>query len=297
MRSERILTVRIFAAALIAASAILSLPAKAQDLSGTLQKIRETKTIALGVQETSIPFSYLDGNQQAVGYSVDLCLGIADAIKKKLGLADLAIQRVPVTSATRIPLVANGTIDLQCGSTTNNSERRKQVAFSYPFYFAAVKIMVPKASGIKSFRDLKGKSVVTTSGGTTIHVMKGLSDKHNLDFRLPSSKDHAEGFLMMETGRADAVSNDDVLLYGLRANAKVPDDFFVLPDPLSSEPYGLMVRRDDTAFKDAVNSALAAMFKSGRGREPLQEMVRAADPAKRHELAAPVIGPVAGHLR
>ncbi len=279
---------KIFAAALVAASAVLSLPAKAQDLSGTLHKIRETKTIALGVQETSIPFSYLDGNQQAVGYSVDLCLGIADAIKKKLGLADLAIQRVPVTSATRIPLVANGTVDLQCGSTTNNSERRKQVAFSYPFYFAAVKIMVPKASGIKSFQDLKGKSVVTTSGGTTIHVMKSLSDKHNLDFRLPSSKDHAEGFLMMETGRADAVSNDDVLLYGLRANAKAPDDFFVLPDPLSSEPYGLMVRRDDTAFKDAVNSALAAMFKSGEAASLYKKWFEQPIPPKGLNLQLPL---------
>jgi glutamate/aspartate transport system substrate-binding protein len=256
--------VKLFAAALIAVSTALSLPTKAQELSGTLQKIRDTKTIALGVQETSIPFSYLDGNQQAVGYSVDLCLGIADAIKKKLGLATLEIQRVPVSSATRIPLTANGTVDLQCGSTTNNAERRKQVAFSYPYYFAAVKIMVPRESAIKSIQDLKGKSVVTTSGGTTIHVIKALSDKHDLGLRLPTSKDHAEGFLMMETGRSDAVSNDDVLLYGLRANAKTPGDFSVLPDPLSSEPYGLMFRRDDAAFKDVVNSALAAMYKSGQ---------------------------------
>jgi glutamate/aspartate transport system substrate-binding protein len=162
-------------------------------------------------------------------------------------------------------LIANGTIDLQCGSTTNNAERRKQVAFSYPFYYAAANVMVPKASGLKSVRDLKGKVVVTTAGGTTILVMKALSDKFDLGLKLPTSKDHAEGFLMMSTGRADVVANDDVLLYGLRSNAKAPDEFLILPEPLSSEPYGLIVRRDDAAFKDVVNAALAEIFKNGQG--------------------------------
>lgn len=232
--------------------------------SGTLDKIRETNTIVLGVQESSIPFSFLDGNQQVVGYSIDLCNGIVDAIKKDLTLPDLKVQTVPVTSATRIPLIVNGTIDLQCGSTTNNAERRQQVDFSYPFFFAAAKVMVPVSSGIKTVADLKGKTVVTTAGGTPQRVIKQVSDTRGLELKLPTSKDHAEGFLMVETNRADGVGNDDALLYGLRANAKDPKAYTVLEEPLSTEPYGLILRKNDPEFKAAVNKALAALYSNGK---------------------------------
>lgn len=250
-------------AAMLAAGVALA-PAAARAETGTLDKIRETKTIVLGVQESSIPFSFLDGDQKVVGYSIDLCNGIVDALKAELSLPDLKVEMVPVTSATRIPLIVNGTIDIQCGSTTNNAERRQQVDFSYPFFFAAAKVMVPVAGGVADVAGLKGKTVVATAGGTPQRVIKQVSDERGLDLKLLTSKDHAEGFLMVETNRADAVANDDALLYGLRANARNPQDFTVLSEPLSTEPYGLILRKDDPAFREAVNKALTAMYADGR---------------------------------
>ena len=243
-------------------AATLALSPFAAD-ADTLEKLRDTGRIVLGVQESSIPFSYLDDQAQVIGYSVDLCMGIVDALREHLEMPGLTVETVPVTSSTRIPLIVNGTIDLQCGSTTNNAERRQQVDFSYPFFFAAAKVMVPADSEVATIDDLKGKVVVATAGGTPHRVMAELSEERGLNLELPTVKDHAEGVLTVETGRADAVANDDVLLYGLRANARQPSSWRVLDEPLSTEPYGLILRKDDPAFKDAVNAALAAMYADG----------------------------------
>jgi glutamate/aspartate transport system substrate-binding protein len=241
--------------------------AGAQELQGVLKKIKETNVISMSTRESSIPFSYLDGKQEAVGYSVDLCMRVIDDIKRAIKAPNLEVRRVPVTSQSRIPLVANGTVDLECGSTTNSVERQKQVAFSKTFYVAAARIMVPRNGPIKAVSDLKGKSVATTTGGNTILHLQRLSDGGNLQLKLPQAKDHAEGWLLMETGRADAVANDDVLLYSLRANSKAPQDYVVLPVTLSTEPYGVMMQRDDPQLKKVVDDSLVAMFRSGEAEK------------------------------
>jgi glutamate/aspartate transport system substrate-binding protein len=251
----------LFAVGLLATC--FAIGAHAQELTGTLKKIKDGNAVVLGVRESSIPFSYLDDKQQSVGYAIDLCTRVVDAIRKHLNAPGLELRQSPVTSQTRIPLMVNGTIDLECGSTTNSVERQRQVAFSNTFYVAAARIMVPRNGAVRTPADLRGRTVVSTSGGNTVRHLQRYSDDNKLDLKLPQAKDHAEAWLLMETGRADAVANDDVLLYGLRANSKSPQDFVVLPMTLSTEPYGIMMRRDDSAFKNLVDDTLSAMFRSG----------------------------------
>ena len=245
------------------ASCFLSAPVLAQELTGTLKKIKDSGTITLGVRETSIPFSYLDDKQQAIGYSIDLCMAIVEEVKKELMMPTLTVKTNPVSSQTRIPLMANGTIDLECGSTTNNLTRQKQVAFAPVTFVTGTKLLVKKSSKIKSYKDLKGKTVVVTQGTTNERVIKALSDKENLDIKFLNAKDHAESFLTVESGRAAAFSMDDVLLYGLVASAKKPKDFDVVGDYLSYDPYGIMFRKNDADFAIVANRALSGLMRSG----------------------------------
>ena len=245
------------------ASGFLSAPALAQELTGTLKKIKDSGTITLGVRETSIPFSYLDDKQQAIGYSIDLCMAIVEEVKKELMMPTLAVKTNPVTSQTRIPLMSNGTIDLECGSTTNNLTRQKQVAFAPVTFVTGTKLLVKKSSKIKSYKDLKGKTVVVTQGTTNERTIKALSDKENLNIKFLNAKDHAESFLTVESGRAAAFSMDDVLLYGLTAKAKKPKDFEVVGDYLSYDPYGIMFRKNDADFAIVANRALSGLMRSG----------------------------------
>ena len=198
-----------------------ALPAAAQD-SGTLKKIKDTGTITLGHRDTSIPFSYYDDKQQVVGYAMDICMRIVDAVKAELKLQKLDVKLNPVTSATRIPLMANGTIDLECGSTTNNLERQKQVAFTITHFVTANRYVAKKASNINKLADLKGKTVVSTAGTTNIKWLTEENQKQNLGMNIVAGKDHAESFLMVDTGRAAAFFMDDILLYSLVANARKP---------------------------------------------------------------------------
>lgn len=260
----------------------------AQELTGTLKKLKDTNVLVMGVRETSSPFSYLDDKQQFVGYSIDLCNRVVDSIRTTLKSPNLEIRRTPVTSQTRIPLMANGTIDLECGSTTNSVERQKQVGFSMTFYIAAAKILVPKNGPIKAPADLKGRTVVSTTGGSTVRHLQRFSDENRLDMKLPLGKDHGESWLLMETGRADAVSNDDVLLYSLRANSKAPQDYVVMPITLSTEPYGIMMRREDAAFKKVVDDALVAMFKSGEAERIYNKWFMSATPPRNVNLNLPL---------
>lgn len=235
----------------------------AEELTGTLKKIKETGSITLGVRDSSIPFSYLDDKQSYQGYSIDLCMKAVTAIQKQLGLSALTVKMNPVTSATRIPLMANGTVDLECGSTTNNLERQKQVAFAPTTFVTANRLLSKKASGITTLADLKGKPIVSTSGTSNLKQLTMLNSEQNLGMNIMTAKDHAEAFLMVETGRAVAFGMDDILLASLAASSKSPADYTISTTALSVEPYGIMMRRDDPAFKKAVDNAIEATFKSG----------------------------------
>lgn len=249
--------------AAVVAGWILATAVHAQDLTGTLKKIRDTGQIVLGVRDSSIPFSYLDDKQNYIGYSIDLCDKVASAVQRKLGMVELKRRYQPVTSATRIPLMANGTIDLECGSTTNNREREKQVAFAPTTFVTANRILYKKGSGIKVLADLKGKTVVSTAGTSNIKQITILNAERNLNMNILAAKDHAEAFLMVETGRAAAFAMDDVLLASLAATSKNPSDFEISSEALSVEPYGIMLRRDDPQFKAVVDAAIDEVFKSG----------------------------------
>jgi glutamate/aspartate transport system substrate-binding protein len=250
-------------ATLFAAGAIAG-AANAQQLTGTLQKIKDSGTITIGHRDTSMPFSYYDDKQQAVGYAIDMCMKIVDAIKAELKLAKIDIKFNPVTSATRIPLIANGTIDLECGSTTNNLERQKQVAFTITHFVTANRFVSKKNSNLKTLNDLKGKTVVSTSGTTNIKNATELNVEKKLGMNIIAAKDHAEAFLTVDTGRAVAFFMDDILLYSLVANSRNPQDWVISADALTVEPYGIMLRRDDPAFKKVVDDAVRNLYKTGQ---------------------------------
>src|SRR4249919_1607827 len=248
---EKDMRLKIMLPAMIAA-ALTAGPSLAQDLTGTLKKIKEIGAITLGHRESSVPFSYYDDKQEVVGYAMDLCHRIVDGVKKELNLPNLEVKLNPVTSATRIPLMANGTIDLECGSTTNNLERQKQVAFTITHYVTANRYVAKKASNINKLADLKGKTVVSTSGTTNLKWLTEENQKQNLGMNIVAAKDHAEAFLMVETDRAVAFFMDDILLYDRVANAKNPSEWMIGSEAYSVEPYGIMLRREDPAFKKVV---------------------------------------------
>lgn len=229
----------------------------------TLAKIRETQTITIAHREASLPFSYFDDDKKPIGYAVDLCLKIADAVKRELKLPVLNVAFLPVTPSTRIPSIIEGKADLECGSTTNNAERRKQVAFTIPHFVAGARMLVRADSGIKNWSDLRDKRVVTTKGTTTVKLLNDRDKVRALTLKLVEAKDHAESFAKIEKGEADAFPMDDVLLFGLRANAKDPNAFLVVGDLLSTEPYAIMLRKDDASFKALVDKEMGRIINDG----------------------------------
>jgi len=252
-----------FAAALATAlTAVAALPAQAQE-SATLKKIKETGSITLGHRESSIPFSYYDDKQQVIGYSHELMLKVVDSIKSELKLAKVDTRLMPVTSANRITLIQNGTVDIECGSTTNNLERQKQVSFSTTIFVIGTRLMTKKDSGVKDFADLAGKNVVTTAGTTSERLIRKMNEDKKLGMNVISAKDHGEAFLTLETGRAVAFMMDDALLFGEMAKARKPGDWIVTGTAQSKEAYGCMVRKDDPAFKKVVDTALTKALTSG----------------------------------
>ena len=253
---------RIFAALL--AAGLAASPVGAQELTGTLKKIKETGSITVGYRDASLPFSYLDGNQKPVGFAMDICAQIVGAVKTELKLPALEVKYALVTSANRIPLMENGTIDLECGSTTNNLEREKQVSFTNSHYVTASRYVVKKSSNIHSIDDLKGKTVTSTAGSTNIKQLYKVNQDRNLGINVVPANGHAEAFLMVETGRAVAFVMDDIIIAGLMANSKTPDAYEMPPGAFSlPEPYGIMLRRDDPAFKHLVDAATARIYTSG----------------------------------
>ncbi len=231
--------------------------------AGTLDKIKETGSITLGHRESSIPFSYYDDNQKVIGYSQELMEKAVDAIRTELKMPDLKVQMMPITSANRIPLVSNGTVDLECGSTTHNTERAKQVSFSNTIFIIGTRLLTRKDSGIKDFADLAGKNVVTTAGTTSERLLRVMNEHEGMKMSIISAKDHGESFLTLETNRAAAFMMDDALLYGEIAKARQPEDWVVVGTPKSEEAYGCMMRKDDPEFKKVVDDALAKAMTSG----------------------------------
>ncbi|MBK5015132.1 glutamate/aspartate ABC transporter substrate-binding protein [Pantoea vagans] len=241
--------------------------AQAEDLSGTLKKINDNGVIVVGHRESSVPFSYYDNQQKVVGYSQAYSNAIVEAIKAKLNKPDLQVKMIPITSQNRIPLLQNGTYDYECGSTTNNLERQKQAAFSDTIFVIGTRLLVKKDGPIKDFADLKGKTVVVTSGTTSEVLLHKLNDEQKLDMRIISAKDHGDSFRTLETGRAVAFMMDDALLAGERAKAKKPDNWEILGTPQSKEAYGCMLRKDDPQFKALVDETIAKAQTSGQAEK------------------------------
>ncbi|TCO76357.1 amino acid ABC transporter substrate-binding protein (PAAT family) [Plasticicumulans lactativorans] len=231
------------------------------ELTGTLKKAYDSGTVAIGYRESSLPFSYLDKHGEPIGYSIDLCRAIVDAISDDIG-KELTIKWVPVTPDNRIEAVTSGQIDLECGSTTSNVERQKVVAFSPIIFVSGTKLMVRKGSPIRSFRDLKGKKVVVTAGTTNEKAINQLSERFKLGLNVIAAKDHAESYALLAAGQADAFATDEVLLYGLIATNKAENAFMVVGDFLSYDPYGLMFRKNDPPLADLVRSTLVGMAES-----------------------------------
>jgi glutamate/aspartate transport system substrate-binding protein len=258
---------RSVAAALGLTLAFAPLSLRAQELTGTLKKVKDANAIVIGYRDASVPFSYLGADEKPVGYAMDICYKIADAVKAKLNLPNLQVKLNPVTSATRIPLMANGTIDLECGSTTNNADREKQVWFTNSHFLTATRFVSKKSANLHTIDDLKGKTVVSTSGTTNIRQINEANTERKLGLTILPAKDHAEAFLMVETGRAAAFVMDDVLLASLAASSKDPSAYEISTEALSKpEPYGIMLRKDDTEFKKVADDATAKLYTSPEGK-------------------------------
>jgi glutamate/aspartate transport system substrate-binding protein len=254
----------LLALALAPASAPAAPPAEP---GPTLKRIRETGTISLGHRESSVPFSYYDDRQQVVGYSHEIMLAAVEAVRRELGLAKLAVKLTPVTSQNRIPLVQNGTIDLECGSTTNNLERQQQVAFSNSLFVVGTRLLTRRDSGVRDFPDLAGKNVVTTAGTTSERLLRRMNEEKRMGMNVVAARDHGEAFLTLQSGRAVAFMMDDALLAGELAKARKRDDWHVVGTPQSREAYGCMMRKDDPSFKKVVDQAIARLMTSGEAEK------------------------------
>jgi ABC-type amino acid transport substrate-binding protein len=249
---------KLLAAAVMAA---VSTGVFAQDAQTTLGKIQAGNTIAIGHRETSVPFSYMDANNQVIGFSQDICNKVIDAVKAKIKKPDLTVRFIPVTSQNRIALVQNGTVDLECGVTTNLKARQAQVAFSDTFFVATTRLLTRKDSGIKDFPDLAGKTVVTNQGTTSERILRKMNEEKKMNMQIISAKDYGEGRLTLETGRAAAYMMDDVLLAGTRSLTTNPSDYVLVGTPQSSEAYGFMLRKDDPEFKKLVDDTMSEVMK------------------------------------
>jgi glutamate/aspartate transport system substrate-binding protein len=248
---------------LIAAALLAALAAQAD----TLGKIKESGAVTMGVRESSGALSYTLGDGKYAGFHTEICQRVLADVQKKLGLAKLDVKYQAVTSQNRIPLVQNGTVDIECGSTTNNLERQKQVSFSTTIFVVGTRLLVKKDSGIKDFPELAGKNVVTTAGTTSERLLRKLNEDKKMGLNIISAKDHGESFLTLETGRAVGFMMDDALLYGELAKAKKPGDWVVVGTPQSREAYGCMLRKDDAPFKKLVDATIGKVMASGEAEK------------------------------
>lgn len=264
---------------------------------GTLDKVKATGTITLAYRDSSIPFSYLGADAKPTGFGWEICGRIVEQVKKATGRADLQVATQAVTSQNRIPLLTNGTIDIECGSTTNNSARNKQVAFSINYFYTGTRLLVKAGSPVHGFGDLKGRKVVSTTGTTNVLVLRKFNVEREAGFELLGAKDHAEAALLVEQGRADAFGMDDILLFGLRASAPDPAALAVVGEPLQVEPYAVMLRKDDPAFKKLVDDTLAGMMKSGEFEALYRKWFLSPIPPRGINLNAPMSNELRGNLQ
>ena len=269
----------------LAVAALLALPVAQAD---TLKKIADSGQITLAYRESSVPLSYLEAAGKPIGMAVDISKAVAEAVKKKLNKPNLKVEWVSVTSANRIPVLANGTIDLECGSTTNNVARGKDVDFAINHFYTGTRLLVKKSSGIKNYADLKGKTITITTGTTNMQVVRKYAAEQGLDVKVDAAKDHADAFLLVQGDRAAAFAMDDVLLFGLMANAKTPSDFEVVGDSLQVEPYACMLRKNDPEFKKLVDGVIGDMMKSGAFSKAYQRWFMSPIPPRNTPLNLPM---------
>jgi glutamate/aspartate transport system substrate-binding protein len=260
MNQSSLIRAAVLVAASLGAGSALAVDVAA---SPTLSKIKSSGTISIGHRTSSIPFSYYDANQKVIGFSQDICDRVIDAVKKETGTPNLQVRTVPVTSQNRQSLVQNGTVDLECGVTTNLKSRQQQVAFSTTFFVAGTRLLVKKGSPVHDFGDLSGKAVVTNAGTTSERILRKLNDEKGANITIQSAKDYGESFLILQSGRVAAFMMDDVLLSGSRMLAPNPSDWVVVGTPQSFEAYGFMMRKDDPGFKQLVDAAMTGLMRSG----------------------------------
>ena len=244
-------------------TAILLTAATGAQAADTLAKIASSNKITMAYRESSVPFSYLDGPTKPIGFSVELSYAIVAAVKQKLNKPDLEVNWMAVTSQNRIPLLQNGTVDVECGSTTNNSARGKDVSFAINHFYTGTRLLVKKTSNVKDYADLKGKKIAITTGTTNMLVVRKYNEDKKLDIDILGAKDHADALLLVESDRATAFAMDDILLYGLRSNSKNPAELEVVGEALQVEPYACMLPKDDPQFKALVDGVIVGMMKSG----------------------------------
>ncbi|WLB52130.1 transporter substrate-binding domain-containing protein [Bradyrhizobium sp. 521_C7_N1_3] len=282
---KRLLSSLMFLTAVVA-------PALAQTPGGTLAKIKGVGEIRLGHRDVSVPFSYLDDNQKPVGFAMDLCARIVDAVKDELKLPTLQTRLQPIQLSTQIPLIENGTIDIVCGPATNTLERQKVVAFSNTIFVSSIRAVVRKDAPIKTFEDLKDKPVALTTGSTSITLLLARSQEKRFEVKQVLSPDHAASFLALTTGRSDAFVMDDILLAGLIASSQTPDNWRIIDDSLRTEPYGLIIRKGDPDFKALVDKTLGAMMKNGQFAELYAKWFTKPIPPKNVNLNFPMPAPL-----
>jgi glutamate/aspartate transport system substrate-binding protein len=261
--TKRSVQVGSFAALAVGLMMAAAVPAASADRPATLQKIADSGRVTLAYRESSVPFSYLDGPHRPIGFGVDIYAHVVEAVKLATGRRDLEVRYQAVTSQNRIPLVANGTVDLECGSTSNTAARAKSVAFATNYFYTGPRLLVKRGSGVNSFADLAGKPVAVTTGTTSFKLLRKLDLERGMHMTLVAGRDHADSFLLVDAGRAAAFVMDDILLYGQMLNAKRPNEWQVVGEPLHVEPYACMLRKDDPAFKQLVDKVLASLMASG----------------------------------
>ncbi len=282
----------LFAGLMVSVGLTVGSSASAQELTGTLKKIKETGSITVGHRESSIPFSYLDDKQQPIGYSMELCMKVVDAVKADLKMPNLKINLQAVTSSNRIPLLQNGTIDMECGSTTNSVVRQQQVAFGPTYFVINVTAAVKKNSPVNSLIDLANKPISTTSGTTAVPLLKAYEKTKSIDVKEIYGKDHAESFLLLADDRVAAFVMDDILLAGQIASAKNPADYRIIPESLRQEPYSMMLRKDDAQFKALVDKTIGAVMKSGEINKIYAKWFVSPIPPKNANLNFPMTQPI-----
>ncbi len=287
-------TARALATTAVAAALLSVLPSS---WAQTLDKVKGSGSIAVAYRESSIPFSYLDDKAQPTGFGWEICMRIVDEVRRATGRADLKVTTQAVTSANRIPLLVNGTIDIECGSTTNNSDRAKQVAFATNYFYTGTRLLVKAGSPIKGVADLKGRKVVSTTGTTNFRIMRALNEERNLGFELIGAKDHAESQLVVASGRADAFAMDDILLYGLAASSANPREWAVVGESIQVEPYAIMLRKDDPSFKALVDGVLARLMDSGEFERLYTRWFQQPIPPKGVNLNAPMPAELRDNLK